>query len=58
MNQRPGRARWGVLAVSSEHRDAGCSRLVPVTEYPLVKAAQAHEDIAARRRSGVTVLVP
>jgi NADPH2:quinone reductase len=31
---------------------------IPVTEYPLVKAAQAHEDIAARRKSGVMVLVP
>jgi NADPH:quinone reductase len=31
---------------------------IPVTEYPLVQAAQAHEDIASRRKSGVMVLVP
>jgi NADPH:quinone reductase len=31
---------------------------IPVTEYPLIKAAQAHEDIATRRKTGVMVLVP
>jgi NADPH2:quinone reductase len=29
-----------------------------VTRYPLAQAARAHEDIAARRRSGTLILVP
>ncbi len=29
-----------------------------VTSYPLADAARAHEDIAARRRSGTMILVP
>ena len=28
------------------------------TVYPLVQAAAAHEDIAARRKSGPMILVP
>jgi NADPH2:quinone reductase len=29
-----------------------------VTRYPLAQAARAHEDIAARRKSGTIVLIP
>jgi NADPH2:quinone reductase len=29
-----------------------------VARYPLVEAARAHEDIAARRKSGAIILVP
>jgi NADPH:quinone reductase len=29
-----------------------------VTRYPLAQAARAHEDIAARRKAGVIVLIP
>jgi NADPH2:quinone reductase len=31
---------------------------IPVRTYPLAKATQAHEDIAARRKSGIMILVP
>jgi NADPH2:quinone reductase len=37
---------------------AGTFGQIDVTRYPLSEAARAHEDIAARRRSGSAILVP
>jgi NADPH2:quinone reductase len=37
---------------------AGTFGQIDITRYPLSAAARAHEDIAARRRSGSAILVP
>ena len=37
---------------------AGTFGQIDITRYPLSEAARAHEDIAARRRSGSAILVP
>ena len=44
-------------AVFQALRDGTFGKL-DITRYPLAQAAQAHEDIAARRRSGTAILVP
>ena len=31
---------------------------IEVARYPIAEAARAHEDIAARRRTGLPILVP
>jgi NADPH:quinone reductase len=49
--------RKAVRAVFDAYREGVFGQL-DVVRYPLAQARQAHEDIAARRKSGVMVLVP
>ncbi len=52
-----GRVDEAAAAVFDAYR-RGLFGAVPVTRYVLTDAAQAHVDIAERRKSGSLVLIP